>query len=59
MGRMTSALMPTADRYNSLKPDERYQFRRLCRNLVKWYGYLSQVVRMFDADLHKEYLFVR
>ena len=58
MGRMTSILKPSSDRYNNLQPDERYQFRRLCRNLVKWYGYISQVVRMFDAQLHKEYTFV-
>lgn len=58
MGRMTSILKPVADRYNKLTSNERYQFRRLCRNLVKWYGYLSQVVRMFDKDLHKEYTFL-
>ncbi|MBR4538336.1 MAG: type I restriction endonuclease subunit R [Clostridia bacterium] len=58
MGRMTSILKPVADRYNNLTADERYQFRRLCRNLVKWYGYISQVARMFDQDLHKEYVFL-
>ena len=58
MGRMTSILKPVADRYNKLTPDERYQFRRLCRNMIKWYGYISQVVRMFDTDLHKEYVFL-
>ena len=59
MGRMTSILKPVADRYNLRTPDERYQFRRQCRSLVKWYGYVSQVARMFDADLHKEYVFLR
>ena len=58
MGRMTSILKPVADRYNKLSADQRYQFRRLCRNLIKWYGYISQVVRMFDKDLHKEYVFI-
>ena len=58
MGRMTSILKPVADRYNNLAPDERYQFRRQCRNMVKWYGYISQVVRMFDKDMHKEYVFL-
>ena len=58
MGRMTSILKPVADRYNKLSPDERYQLRRLSRNMIKWYGYISQVVRMFDADLHKEYVFL-
>ena len=58
MGRMTSALKPVADRYNNLTADERYQFRRLCRNMKKWYEYISQVVRMFDVELHKEYVFL-
>ena len=57
-GRMTSLLLPTATRYNNLTPDSRYQFRRLCRNLKKWYSYISQVARMFDTDLHKEYVFI-
>lgn len=58
MGRMTSILKPVADRYNKLNLDERYQFRRLCRNMIKWYGYIAQFVRMFDKDLHKEYTFL-
>lgn len=58
MGRMTSILKPVADRYNKLTSDERYKFRRLCRNMKKWYSYISQVARMFDSDLHKEYVFV-
>ncbi|MBR1761063.1 MAG: type I restriction endonuclease subunit R [Schwartzia sp.] len=59
MGRMTSILKPVADRYNTLAPDGRYQFRRLCRNMIKWYGYISQVARMFDKELHREYVFLR
>lgn len=58
MGRMTSILKPVAERYNKLQPDERYQFRRKCRSFIKWYGYVAQVVRMFDKDLHKEYVFL-
>ena len=57
MGRMTSALLPVANRYNKKTVDERYQFRRQLRSLIKWYGYISQIVRMFDKDLHKEYVF--
>lgn len=58
MGKMTSVLKPVADRYNKMNPEERYQFRRLCRSLVRWYSYLTQVVRMFDKELHQEYLFL-
>ena len=58
MGRMTSVLKPVADRYNLKNQEERYQFRRLVRSLLKWYSYVTQVVRMFDKDMHKEYLFL-
>ncbi|MBR4655682.1 MAG: type I restriction endonuclease subunit R [Oscillospiraceae bacterium] len=57
MGKMTSALKPVADRYNKKTADERYQFRRLVRSFIKWYGYISQVCRTFDKDMHKEYVF--
>lgn len=39
-------------------PEERYQFRRLVRSLIRWYSYITQVARMFDKDMHKEYLFL-
>ena len=54
---MTSALQPVAQRYNQLDTDSRYKFRRLLRSLVKWYGYIAQIVRMYDSDMHKEYTF--
>lgn len=58
MGRMTSILTPSATRYNALNSDDRYNYRRLLRSLVRWYGYCSQILRMFDKDLHKEAVFV-
>ena len=41
MGKMTSALKPVADRYNLKNPEERYQFRRLCRSLIRYYSYAT------------------
>ena len=57
MGKMTSALKPVADKYNKMASDDKYQFRRLIRSFIKWYGYISQICRTFDKDLHKEYVF--
>ena len=49
MGRMTSVLEARkADRYNQLTADARYQFRRLCRNLKKWYG--VRTYRLFGCS---------
>ena len=57
LGKMTSALNPVADKYNKLSTDDRYHFRRKLRSYIKWYGYISQICRMFDKDMHKEYVF--
>lgn len=57
MGKMTSVLLPVTDLYNKKSSDEKYQFRRLLRSFIKWYGYISQIARLFDKDLHKEYVF--
>ena len=55
--KISGALLPVANAYNQLSKEERYQFRRLIRSFVKWYNYISQIVRTFDKQLHKEYLF--
>ena len=55
--KISGALFPVAQAYNQLSKDDRYQFRRLLRSFVKWYNYISQIVRMFDKGLHEEYLF--
>ena len=57
MGRMTSVLKPVADRYNEKNEKERYMFRRQVRTLIKTYNYISQITRMFDKELHKEFRF--
>ena len=57
-GKITNALLPIADRYNNgLDQEQRYEFRRQVRSFVKWYNYITQIVRMFDKELHKEYIF--
>ena len=56
--KITNALLPIAERYNQeLDQQQRYEFRRQVRSFVKWYNYVTQIVRMFDRDLHKEYIF--
>ena len=56
-GLLVSKLLPAVERYQEKTPDERYQIRRCMRNFCKWYRYVSQVVRMFDKDLHKEFVY--
>ena len=54
---ITNALLPIQQKYDDLNQEQRYQFRKTCRTFVKWYGYISQITRMFDKALHDEYVF--
>ncbi len=56
-GLLASKLLPAVTKYNGKSDDDRYQIRRTMRNFCKWYRYVSQVVRMFDKDLHREYVY--
>lgn len=57
-GKLATVLKPAVARYNELNDDERYQVRRKVRSFCKWYTYITQIVRMFDRDLHKEYVYL-
>lgn len=54
---ITNALLAIQQKYSALNQEQRYQFRKLCRTFVKWYGYITQITRMFDKQMHKEYIF--
>lgn len=57
-GKLAAVLKPAVARYNELNDDERYLVRRKVRSFCKWYTYITQIVRMFDRDLHKEYVYL-
>lgn len=57
LGKMTSLLKPIVDRYSGLNEEKRFEFKKTVRNFNKWYSYIIQITRMFDKDLHKEYVF--
>lgn len=57
-GKLSSALKPAVIKYDALNDDVRYQFRRKVRSFCKWYAYITQITRMFDKDLHKEYTYL-
>ena len=59
LGKMAGVLKPVVDRYQAKNEDDRYQFRRNLRSFTRWYSFISQIVRMFDADMQKEFEFCR
>ncbi|UUX33274.1 type I restriction endonuclease subunit R [Fundicoccus culcitae] len=59
LGRMTSLFKPILERYQDLGEEEQYQFRVGLRKFIKWYGYITQITRIFDGELHKEFIFAK
>ena len=59
LGKMTSLFTPILERYRDLDEDDQYQFRVGTRKFTKQYGYLTQITRLFDEPLHKEYVFAK
>ncbi|AJG95830.1 type I restriction endonuclease subunit R [Bacillus tropicus] len=59
LGKLSSAFKPIISRYEELAEDQQYEFRVTLRNFNKWYNYISQLVRMFDEELHEESIFTR
>ncbi len=57
-GQLVGILKPAVARYEDLDEEKRYQARRKIRSFCKWYAYITQIVRMFDRDLHKEYVYL-
>ena len=54
---MTSLLKSVLERYSDLNEEEQYEFRVSVRSFNKWYAYIIQVARLFDKELHQEYVF--
>ncbi|MBD3108677.1 hypothetical protein IEO70_09885 [Bacillus sp. AGMB 02131] len=52
LGKLSSAFKPIIGRYEELSEDQQYEFRVTLRNFNKWYNYITQLVRMFDKELH-------
>ena len=59
LGKLTSVFKPIIKRYIDLDEETRYEFKKTVKNFNKWYSYITQISRMFDMELHKEYTFTQ
>lgn len=59
LGKMTSLLTPIVNRYKVLSEEKRFEYKKTVKNFNKWYSYITQISRMFDVDLQKEYNFLQ
>lgn len=57
LGRITSLMKSIIGRYMDLSEEDQFEFRKNIRNFNKWYSYIIQITRMYDKELHKEYVF--
>ena len=57
MGKLASALKPALTAYETLVEEEQFKVRSLLKNFIRFYAYMAQVVRTFDRELFKTYIF--
>jgi type I restriction enzyme R subunit len=57
--RLYAVLAPVVERWLTLPPDERHDFRGQLTDYVRLYAFLAQVLPFADADLEKLYVFAR
>lgn len=59
LGRLSSIIKPVVDRYTDLSgEEERFNCRMAIRKFVRCYAYITQLVRLHDENLFKEYIFL-
>ena len=58
IGQITSILKPAVERYEQLEKDKRYLARDTMMKFTRAYAFVTQLVRIDDKDLFKDYLFV-
>ncbi len=58
IGKITSVLKPVVDRYCELEKEKRYLARDTMMKFARAYAFVTQIVRIEDKDLFKDYLFV-
>ena len=57
MGKLTSLFKPVLEDFEQLEEEDRFKVRFLVRAFNRFYAYMAQIVRTFDVDLYKTYIF--
>ncbi|MBE6295347.1 MAG: type I restriction endonuclease subunit R [Bacteroidales bacterium] len=57
MGKLTSLYIPVLQDYETLELEDKFKFRSMLRNFNRFYSYMAQIVRTFDVELYKTYVF--
>ncbi len=57
LGKLSSALKPALNAYSILTEENQFKVRFLLKNFNRFYAYMAQIVRTFDKELYKTYVF--
>lgn len=57
MGKLTTLFKPVMEDYMQLEEEDRFKVRFLVRAFNRFYSYMAQIVRTFDVELYKTYVF--
>lgn len=57
MGKLSNALKPAINAYSNLSEENQFKVRYLLKNFNRFYAYMAQIVRTFDKELYKTYVF--
>ena len=57
MGKLTALYLPVLEDYEALDIEDKFKIRSLLRNFNRFYSYMAQIVRTFDVELYKTYIF--
>lgn len=57
MGKLTALFKPVMEDYMQLEEEDRFKVRFLVRAFNRFYSYMAQIVRTFDVELYKTYIF--
>lgn len=57
MGKLTSLFKPVMEDFGQLDEEDKFKVRFLIRAFNRFYSYMAQIVRTFDVELYKTYVF--
>lgn len=58
IGKLVSVMKPAVDNYAALDDDKRLLARDTMMKFIRSYGFVTQLVRINDEDLFKDYLYI-
>ena len=58
-GVLNSSLDPAVDRHNGLDENEQEEFKSALAKFVRTYMFLTNILRLDDADLHKFHAYAK